>query len=219
MHNRHLSRGHGALPVAADQREADLVAPVSPRSEAAARIVSVRPAPQDRNGSVRPTLDAGDVRSLGEQLSTAITNSPVEFHFDLLANPTPRVHHSSVGGVYVTTGLLERMADANELVVLLAIEMAEILLEHNHVYSEPIPPDAPAGGDTEPALVHTIRQAQPVCAGEQVLASAQEILHRAERRSVDVAKTFPRFQHLYASRSWAAPMLDKFAGAKGSSVR
>lgn len=66
---------------------------------------------------------------VGRDLAEHAPSREITFEFLPLHNQQPRVHHTEDGQIYVTTGLLERVTDKNELAAILAIEMAEALSE------------------------------------------------------------------------------------------
>jgi hypothetical protein len=66
---------------------------------------------------------------VGRDLAKAAPVRDIKFEFLPLQNTQPRVHHNEGGKIYVTTGLLERVTDKNELAAILAMEMAESLIE------------------------------------------------------------------------------------------
>lgn len=128
------------------------------------------------------------IAPIGRSLAASVPDSKIRFEFGSLRNTRPQVCHTPDGYISVSSGILERLNGREELAAVLALEMAELLVEQQQT-----PPDVPwlpsAGpGDDERELALAAklqRQQQPITTAN-VQSLAGQILASAGFREVDV---------------------------------
>lgn len=128
--------------------------PALDQADAARAGAKLRPgdARELRADKVAP-LHGKMLQPVGRDLARAAKEKNTEFDFSTLLNPNPRVHHTANGHIYVSSGLLERVANKDELAAVLALEMAEFLAEKETPAAGAV---IPASGTDESFPVHAV---------------------------------------------------------------
>lgn len=140
------------------------------------------------------------LQPVGRDLARVAKEKNTAFNFSTLLNPNPRVHHTANGHIYVSSGLLERVATKDELAAVLALEMAEFLAEK----------EAPTNSAV--TLASATEDGFPVTAIDPTIVDrrAGEILRAAGYAKADVRAA--RAKLLSANRPVARPEVLSAAG-------
>ena len=157
---------------------------------------SRRPSPLTE---ARPALE-NDLEDIGRTLAAASEEKGITFQFGSLYNPRPRSHHTASGGIFITTGMLRRLRDAQELAGALAWEMAELIQERKLEEGSQAS-GSPSGADVVDTVVSDTPKANPSCqpSTQVVEQYAQQLLTRAGYHSVDLAAIRAKLDPLAAN--------------------
>lgn len=183
--NRSVARraDRPSLPVDLEQRTAP---PLEEHAQARAEIPTL-----SEDDSDSPSIESlqQDIVPIGRNLAAGVTDASVQFEFGMLRNLRPQVCHTPDGYISVSSGLLAKLKSKEELAAVLALEMAECLVERQQT-----PPDSPSlpaiGSDDaarDLALAAKIqRQQQPITDGN-VHSLAETLLQQAGYQRIDIA--------------------------------
>jgi predicted Zn-dependent protease len=131
------------------------------------------------------------VEPLGAKLAQHSPRKQMKLEFGYLENPTPRGHHTSSGHVFVTTGMLSQLSNADELAAVLALEVAEMLAELELNDSQPEPSVVQVNAEFDHSGDHAVagklaadtRRPNP----SEVDRIARELLNKAGFSHVDLS--------------------------------
>lgn len=79
----------------------------------------------------------GAFADVGERLAKSPSAASHAFVFETLCNARPCCHHCVDGHVYVSTGMFEALTSTEELASVIAVEMAEHILEEASEEAKP----------------------------------------------------------------------------------
>lgn len=144
---------------------------------------------------------------LARQLAGVAGKPGLSFSVEVLKSARPRIYHCDDGQVFVSTGLLDRLESADELAAVLALEMAEALIEQQAPMAGR--PDLPATGPDdelrERALRDKIARSTSPASQRQIEWLAGQLLERAGLHAAQVPTAVARLKALEAGE---APAMD-----------
>lgn len=129
------------------------------------------------------------IEPIGRSLAGGVEDSKVRFEFGSLMNPRPLVCHTPGGHISVSSGMLSKLRSHEELAAVLALEMAELLVERQAEPPEEAGlPSAGAADDAiDLALASKIQDQRRPQTVSNIRSVAQNLLLRAGYPEVDVA--------------------------------
>lgn len=174
------------------------------------------PAPPEVSRSQKPNQVDPRVAKMSEELDAIATNlatagkqHAIQFEFETLNNPRPRMHHSPDGHIYVTTGMLGQLNSRDELAGVLALEMAKVVVESKQDGDTDLapPPAVPRTGPDDAAREQALaaKQSKPQrgSSASDLHAAAREILDHAGFKTIDLPTVETRLRAIAASKPQA----------------
>jgi hypothetical protein len=144
---------------------------------------------------------------LARQLASVAAKPGLSFTVEVLKSARPRIYHCDDGQVFVSTGLLDHLESADELAAVLALEMAEALIEQQApTASRPeLPATGPDDEFRERALRDKIARSTSPASQRQMEWLAGQLLERAGLHAAEVPTAVARLRALESGES---PALD-----------